>query len=296
MANEFTERVAAIAADRSHGSAEIARLCLALLADAAERVHARDAVELRTSLQRLAATLIASRPSMTAVLRLVSLWLDRYSHSPPPELHDQREAASRAARALIDESRAATRGAARLAARQLETCRTLLTYSYSSTVREAIGLLPADVHVMFSEGRPLNEGYRLAEALSKSRRKATLVTDAQLGSLLQRADAVLVGADSILTDGSLINKTGTLPIAATAAHFGVPFYTCCESYKLRTADMPEPTLERMSPGELGAPEWPGIVIENVYFDITPPVLISACMTETGRRIFPGYRDDDTAHP
>lgn len=292
MSNERAEldgRVAEIAADRHHGAAELARHCLALLADGASGLPAADAEELRTGLRRIATTLIASRPSMTPIARLVSAWQERVAGSRSLPLPELRRAASRAAHTLIEESRRATRAAAGQAAGLLSDCRTLVTHSYSSTVCEAIERLPDHTQVVFSESRPLYEGHRLAQALARNGRRATLVTDAQLGAVVREADAVLVGADSVLPDGSLVNKAGTLLLAAAAAHFAVPFYACCESHKLRTADMPELQLEEMDARELDAPGWPGIAVRNVYFDITPPALLSGCITETGLRRFAGYR-------
>ena len=96
-------------------------------------------------------------------------------------------------------------------------------------------------------------------------------------------------ADSVLADGSLINKSGTLMLAATARCFDVPFYACCDGFKLRAAHMPDLVLEEMDAAELGAPGWPGIDIANCYFDLTPPRLISAIITENGPLTFPGYR-------
>ncbi|MDH3451378.1 MAG: hypothetical protein OEN20_03085 [Gammaproteobacteria bacterium] len=288
MTDELAKQVAAIADDRRHGAAELARQCLELLGAAAEHAPADSSETLCAELQRLAAILRASRPSMTSVSRLVTLWLDRCQTAQTHSLQDQRRFARDTARSLIQASHAATQAAAAQAADLLADCRTLVTHSYSSTVCEAITRLH-DVQVIFSESRPLYEGHRLAQALSQHGIKGTLVTDAQLGAALQHADAVLVGADSILTDGSLINKTGTLLLAATAVYFDVPCYGCCESHKLRTADMPDIQLERMNPAELGAPGWDGIAIENVYFDVTPPDLLSGCITETGLLVFPGYR-------
>ncbi len=197
---------------------------------------------------------------------------------------------------LISESRKATQAAAANAADLLAPCRTLVTHSYSSTVSAAIALLRADVQIIFSEARPLYDGHRLAGELSERARTATLVTDAQLGLAVQRADAVLVGADTVMRDGSVVNKAGTLMLAATAAYFDVPLYACCETFKLRTADMPALQLERMAPGELGAPDWPGVTVENVYFDVTPPALIHSLITESGVTVFPGYRGEHTTGP
>ncbi|MDH3713593.1 MAG: hypothetical protein OET44_07060, partial [Gammaproteobacteria bacterium] len=164
LRSEIAERVAAIAHDRRHGAAELARQCLNLLGDAAEHTPAADGGELHADLQRLATALIASRPSMTSVTHLVSLWLQRCDTAQTRSLPEQRRNALRTARTLIEESLAATQAAAAHAAELLANCRTLVTHSYSSTVYEAISRLHEHVHVIFSESRPLYDGHRLAQA------------------------------------------------------------------------------------------------------------------------------------
>ena len=283
------ERAAAIAGDRRHGAAELARECLSLLGDAAMTIPAVDTGALKGALERLAADLAASRPSMTSVQTLLAAWRTRLDVVPRDSVERFRSTARAVAHSLRDESQHASDAAAVRAAGQLASCSTLVSYSYSSTVAAALVALPATIQLVISESRPLFEGHRLAATLSSHGRKATLVTDAQLGEHVKRADAVLVGADSVLPDGALVNKAGTLLLASTARCFDVPFHVCCDTFKLRDATMPPLTIEAMSPQELNAPGWPGIEILNRYFDITPAQFITNLITESGVRRFPGYR-------
>ena len=132
-----------------------------------------------------------------------------------------------------------------------------------------------------TEARPLNEGYLRASRLAEREIPAELITEAQMGLAVARADIALVGADTLLRDGSLVNKAGTYLLALAARDKGVPFCVCCESFKRSRVQAGEAGLEEMDMAELSAPDLPGIRIRNVYFDITPARLISRWIDETG---------------
>ncbi len=142
-------------------------------------------------------------------------------------------------------------------------------------------LAPLGVAAIVTESRPLNEGYLLAGRLGAMGVPTTLITDAQMGLFVERADVVVAGADSVSADGSLVNKAGTYPLALAARERGLPFYVCCESFKRRPPGMVEPALEEMNGGELGAPKMVGVTAKNIYFDVTPAALISAWFDENG---------------
>jgi translation initiation factor eIF-2B subunit delta len=223
-----------------------------------------------------------ARPSMAPVLNLVGRWRDDLGSVLDASPEAARTAAAEHAQSLIEASRTAAQDAAGHLASHLGAGRTLITHSLSSTVMAALErLAPLGVEVVVSESRPLNEGWRCAERLGAMGVPTTLITDAQMGLLVARADAAVVGADSLLSDGALVNKAGTWLLALAARARGVPFYVCCESFKRRPAGMPEPALERMDPGELGVPPMDGVRVENRYFDVTPAALISAWFDERG---------------
>jgi len=158
----------------------------------------------------------------------------------------------------------------------------LFSHSLSRTVLDVFKILSVQgAQAIITESRPLNEGHQLAKQLSEWHIPTTLITDAQMGLFISKADAVLVGADTLLADGSLINKAGTYPLALLAHENNLPFYVCCESFKRRTDTMGTPELESMSSSELQAPQYSGVKIENIYFDITPSYLITAWFDENG---------------
>ena len=284
---QFNLWIAEIRDDRGRGASELARRSLELLAEAARSLPATDAVELRERLLTLAVALSAARPSMTPIQNLLRRWRETLQSSAAPNLAGTRCLAAEQAELLMAASRRAVAECAAHTAELLGPGRTVLTHSLSSTVVETCRLLKdAGLRMIITESRPLEEGRQLAERLAAWNAPTTYITDAQMGLFVAQADAVLVGADSVLADGTVINKAGTYPLALAARDQGVPFYVCCESFKWRAPDDPPPELEEMAAAELDTPNWPGVTVRNVYFDRTPARLVSAWISETGVR-WPG---------
>ncbi|MCP5158015.1 MAG: translation initiation factor eIF-2B [Gammaproteobacteria bacterium] len=284
---QFNLEIAEVRNDRQHGASELARRCLAVLAGASRTLPAESTVELREWLLTLALTLARTRPSMTPIENLLHHWWETSALDADLELATAREVAAKQAEALIAISQRAVTECAAHAARCLDPGQTIMTHSFSSTVLEVCRLLQGQgSQVIVTESRPLAEGRALAKKLSDWHVPTIYITDAQIGLFVTQADAVLVGADSVLADGAVVNKAGTYLLALAARDQGVPFYVCCESFKWRRTEELPPELEEMAPAELSVPEWPGVTVRNLYFDITPARLVSAWISETGVQAAP----------
>ncbi|WP_156722425.1 S-methyl-5-thioribose-1-phosphate isomerase [Streptomyces apocyni] len=156
------------------------------------------------------------------------------------------------------------------------------------------------------ETRPLLQGARLtAYEAARSGMAYTLLTDNAAGSLFAagKVDAVLIGADRIAADGSVANKVGSYPLAVLARYHHVPLIVVAP---LTTVDPETPdgaaieveqrdgheVTELMAPfspvagagAEVvgGVPVAPlGTQAYNPAFDVTPPELVTAIVTEEG---------------
>ncbi|MFF7549180.1 S-methyl-5-thioribose-1-phosphate isomerase [Streptomyces canus] len=154
------------------------------------------------------------------------------------------------------------------------------------------------------ETRPLLQGARLtAYEAARSGMAYTLLTDNAAGSLFAagEVDAVLIGADRIAADGSVANKVGSYPLAVLARYHHVPFIVVAP---VTTVDPDTPdgaSIEvEQRPGhevtEIAAPQVPVVGTEagggipvaplgtqayNPAFDVTPPELVTAIVTEEG---------------
>jgi methylthioribose-1-phosphate isomerase len=139
------------------------------------------------------------------------------------------------------------------------------------------------------ETRPLLQGSRLtAYEASRTGLPHAVLADAAAAGLMAagQVDLVVVGADRIAADGSVANKVGTYGLAVLARHHGVPFVVVApvSTIDFGTADGASIVIEQRPPEEVthvaGRPIAPaGSDAYNPAFDITPPDLISAVVTE-----------------
>ncbi|HXG42126.1 MAG TPA: NUDIX domain-containing protein [Dehalococcoidia bacterium] len=249
-----------IAADRRRGARQLALAALEALAAAASDAPSR--------LRAAACYLARSRPGIPAVALAVAHAYRRAAGSPDPvaELGRARAELERTAR------EAASQAASHLPAG------TIATYSRSSTVLAAL-LARRPARVLLSEGRPGQEGLQLARELAGAGIAVTLVADAQLPGLVAEAEAVVVGADALLADGSFVNKAGTLALALAARRHRVPFYVVAEAWKALPPGV-APFPEEGEADEI-APPTMGVTVRNPYFETTPASLVTAYLTEGG---------------
>ncbi|GAB2917350.1 S-methyl-5-thioribose-1-phosphate isomerase [Streptomyces mayteni] len=142
------------------------------------------------------------------------------------------------------------------------------------------------------ETRPLLQGARLtAYEAARAGMPFSLLVDGAAGSLFAagEVDAVLIGADRIAADGSVANKVGSYPLAVLAKHHGVPFVVVApvSTVDLATPDgsaiqveqRPGHEVTEVRPGVSVAPV--GTQAYNPAFDVTPPELVTAIVTELG---------------
>jgi methylthioribose-1-phosphate isomerase len=141
------------------------------------------------------------------------------------------------------------------------------------------------------ETRPLLQGARLtAYEAARTGMPYTLLTDNAAGSLFAagEVDAVLIGADRIAADGSVANKIGSYPLAVLARYHNVPFIVVAPTttIDLHTPDGASIEVEQRPGQEVtesaAHPVAPlGTQAYNPAFDVTPPSLITALVTERG---------------
>ena len=148
------------------------------------------------------------------------------------------------------------------------------------------------IQVLADETRPLLQGARLTSwELFAHQIPVTLICDDMAGWAMRQkgVDLVIVGADRIAADGSTANKIGTYSLAVLARHHGIPFYVAAplSTFDPSLATGEEIPIEERSEREvktiLGhmpiAPE--ELDCWNPAFDVTPPELITAIVTDAG---------------
>ncbi|MFH8370388.1 S-methyl-5-thioribose-1-phosphate isomerase [Streptomyces sp. NPDC018031] len=154
------------------------------------------------------------------------------------------------------------------------------------------------------ETRPLLQGARLTTyEAARAGMSYTLLSDNAAGSLFAagEVDAVLIGADRIAADGAVANKVGSYPLAVLARYHHVPFIVVAPTSTVDLATAEGSSIEiEQRPGhevtEIGAPQGQTAVAEagggillaalgtqayNPAFDVVPPELVTAIVTERG---------------
>ena len=267
--------------DREHGASELARTCLDALARHADRIEVTSDDALRQQLIEFAQRLQGTRPTMAAITNLIGQWIAAVERLPAGDLSTFRDDVKSISTTLALASTNAVSSAAAHAAELIGTGKTVITHSLSSTVVAVFECLVDNVKAIVTESRPPSEGRQLAAKLSKLGIETDFISDQQMGLFAKRADVALVGADTIASDGAVINKAGTCLLALAARNRGIPFYVCFESFKQRDASPVDVALEEHDPAEIDPPKLAHVKGHNIYFDVTPPDLVTAWINEHG---------------
>lgn len=259
--------VESVASDSEHGSAYLSVRALEVLRDRAA-LAIRDG-EGYGPVVECARRLRTVRPSMGVVRNRI----DRVMATADTSAAAVRDRTIEGCdRAVAADDTAARRAADSLGDR-------VLTLSRSGTVRAALlQARPAAVYV--AESRPDREGVGVAERLAEAGVAVSLCLDAAVGHVVveQDIDTVLVGADSVLADGTVINKVGTRVAALVAMDAGIDCYVVCARDKIlpeRTVDLESGSSEAVYDGEAN------VSVVNSIFEATPGRLFTAVLTEEG---------------
>jgi translation initiation factor 2B subunit (eIF-2B alpha/beta/delta family) len=240
MDADLDSRIKVIRLDHRHGAGWLARQAVEALSDAVSG----GADPLATG-----RAIVAARPEIGAISGAVGRVLAA-ARSP--------EQIAEEAAALVALRDRAANSIAVVVAPDLRG--TVMTHSASATVREALLHTPPD-RVVCTASEPEGEGRPFADDLEREGLAVEVVADADAEHAVESVDLLLLGADAVFEDGSLVNKTGTSGLAKVAHEAGVPVVVACETFKLAPFEPTDPTHER--------------------WDLTPPECIDRYVTEEG---------------
>ncbi len=150
------------------------------------------------------------------------------------------------------------------------------------------------ISVVTTETRPVLQGARLnVWELTKEGIPFKLIVDSAVALVMSRGmiNKAIVGADRIVATGHTANKIGTLQVALAAREHNVPFYVAAPTSTFQPNAGPDDiVIEERSPEEVKTVmseaglvriTLPQVEAYNPSFDVTPPSLISAFITEKG---------------
>jgi methylthioribose-1-phosphate isomerase len=268
------------------------------MALAAVQARALPLNEARTALGRAGRALATARPTNAhprdAIARILEAGRDAASL-------DELVAATLGAAATVDRDyREASLRLGRATLSLLPESPRILTHCWADAY--LFGLVAAareagrEIEWVATETRPYLQGARLtAHSLRELGQRVTLITDGMAAAALSSPrgagggpiDAVVTAADRVALDGSVVNKVGTLGLAAAAATFGIPYYAMIEAPDRSAPTGSDVVIEERDPAEvlevLGRRTASPLVTDAWYpaFDVTPPRLVTRVATSRG---------------
>jgi ribose 1,5-bisphosphate isomerase len=272
--------------DKTHGASQLARQALEVMRVAAMASRARTTGEFTAELDEIARRLMVVRPSMAPVFNAVNRLMMAVTGNQSGNMAALRNDTITHVNELIQASIRAVTQIAAYAVEELSAREVVLTHSYSSTVAMALKAahMKHNLRVIVTRSGSGRTGERTAWEIAYAGIPVTFIDDTAIGLFVSQASKVLVGADRICADGGLINGVGTYLLALAAKRAGVPFYVLCETLKFdKRFKSTEVELEEKEPAEVSPPDTlpEEVEVKNPYFDITPPDLITAIITENG---------------
>lgn len=155
-----------------------------------------------------------------------------------------------------------------------------ITISNSKTVLEVLKHLRVsnpELNVIVCESRPMLEGRLLAKSLIASKIKVRLITESMIYQFIDKVDAAITGADAILGNGDVINKSGSSLLGFGCKQFNKPFYVVADRKKFTKSK--RYSAKKMPPEEIWRQYPEKIKIENYYFERIEKKLITEIISD-----------------
>ncbi|QFU84084.1 ribose 1,5-bisphosphate isomerase [Natronorubrum aibiense] len=285
-----------IAAMRIRGAATIADAAAEALATQAKRSDATAPDVFERQLRAAAKMLYETRPTAVSLPNALRYVLHGMGGASVSALRDA--TTDRAEEFQRELARAQTTLGS-IGANRLRDGDVVMTHCHSTDALACLEAALEDgkaIEAIVKETRPRKQGHITARQLREWDVPVTLIVDNAARRYLDEADHVLVGADSIAADGSVINKIGTSGLAVNARERGVPVMVAAQTIKLHPDTMTGHTveIEMRDEAEVLSDEQrvdivgdatdagDGLVVENPAFDVTPPRYVDAIVTERGQ--------------
>jgi len=266
------------------GAALIGREAASALKDFALSLETSSLQEFNAEVSRAAEILLKTRPTAVSLSNAIRMMM-RYSGD---EVESARRSLAENADNFVDRSLKAIERIGEIGSRRIRDGDTVLTHCNSSVALSIIKTAHdsgKDIRVIATESRPRYQGHLTIKMLDGWGIETELVVDSAVRTVINEVDQVIVGADVITANGSLVNKIGTAQIALCAHEARTSFMVAAETYKFS----PDTIMGELVPIEMRAAEevYPEISelknvrVRNPAFDVTPHQYIDVICTEVG---------------
>jgi ribose 1,5-bisphosphate isomerase len=267
------------------GAAKIARAASEAIKNVALDYKGSDIEEFKTNLKVAEKRLVATRPTAVSLKNAIFIVLRGLESEDSLEI--LKDNIITQAETFIESSQNALKTISEIGSRRIKDGNVILTHCNSTAAISAIIKAHDDgkkIMVYATESRPKRQGYITIKQLAKAGVPTTLIVDSAVRYVMHKVDLVVVGADTVASNGAVINKIGTSQIALCAHESRVPVMVCAETFKFShetlIGELVE--IEERDENEIVTPsDLPNVNIFNPVFDATPPEYIDVIVTEEG---------------
>ncbi len=275
---------------RIRGAGKIARAAAQALKIAAEKYSGPSDVEsFKKYMGKVADILISTRPTAVSLPNAV-LYVMFSLEKTSGNVSELKKAVVEAAEEFIRESLMALEKISEYGARRIKDDAVVLTHCHSTASVSVIVKaykMGKIKRVYSTETRPFYQGRITTRQLLENGVPVIQIPDSAVRLIMHEVDQVVIGADTIASNGAVINKIGTSQIALAAHEARVRVFVAAETYKFSpmTVFGELVSIEFRDPTEIVPREWinehPNVEVLNPAFDVTPPEYIDALITEIG---------------
>ncbi len=269
------------------GARNVAKEALKSIQEVVKEYDGNSADELLSMISLAAFRLMNSRPTEPMTRELLSKLLQRVvTLAQQPSVEKIKKALDGSIDEHLKKMEESFNALAEVGSNVIPNNAIIMTYCHSSTATALIKRAheKGKVKEVFScETRPLYQGHITANELAEAGVNVKTIVDGASSSFMEDVDIVIVGADAIQADGSLINKIGTRTLAIVAKEYNVPFYSAAELFKYDAQSIFgfQERIEQRPPEEVWNKPPKGVSVLNPAFDMTPAKYITSYITEAG---------------
>ena len=284
--NQLKETAEKIKSMEIRGAGKIARAAAAELRDYAARLEAKDLDDFNEKMKHAAELLVSTRPTAVSLPNAVR-WMMRYKGE---NVDEAKASVKKLADEFITNSENAVRRIGEIGARRVRDGDTIMTHCNSSAAISIMAEAHAqgkDINVIATESRPRWQGLLTIKQLDELGISATLIVDSAVRFFMKDVDLVIMGADAVTVNGSVINKIGTSQLALAADEARTNVIIAAETYKFSPRSILGELVkieERASDEVISREkldEFSNVRIRNPAFDVTPREYIDLICTEVG---------------
>jgi len=273
------------------GAALIAVAAAKALVEQAKAYKGTSEKEFEAVMRETGKKLLATRPTAVSLKNGIRATLKPFFKKPIPdsvtELEAIRSAVIIAGTTFIENAEKALDSIAEFGAKRVKPGSQIMTHCNSNAALSIIEKAYSQgkvKRVFATESRPWKQGHLTVKRLASKGIPVTLIVDSAVRSFINDMQLVIVGADTIASNGAVINKIGTAQLALCAHEARVPVMVAAETFKFSPETMEGELveIEERDIREVVDPkEFPGVDIANPVFDATPAEYIDVIVTEKG---------------